>query len=204
MKIHDVKNYIYSILFFNGLLSWGRPRVYSLTLKKKKLFLSNTVDITHLDKVTFGDNVFIWHHTILDSFNRISIGEGTQIGAQVGVFTHSSHNSIRYYGSDYNEIPFYEHKGRIKGSVNIGEYVFIGANSIIMPGTVIGKGSIVSAFSYVSGKFPDFSIIGGNPAKRIGDVRRIDRRFLKKHRDLIPKYLQAMSIDSEEELFSEK
>jgi acetyltransferase-like isoleucine patch superfamily enzyme len=53
-----------------------------------------------------------------------------------------------------------------------------------MPNTTIGKGSIVTAFAYVEGEFPDFSIISGNPAKIIGDTRQIDKIFLENYPEL--------------------
>ena len=124
----------------------------------------------------------------MDSYNNIEIGDGCQIGTRVGLFTHSSHNSIRLYNCDYQNVPFYDHVSRVKGPIYIGKYSFIGANSIIMPNTTIGKGCIVAAFSYVSGNFPDFSIIAGNPAKVIGDVRKIDKRNLDKNPALLKNY----------------
>ena len=57
-----------------------------------------------------------------------------------------------------------------------------------MPATKIGKGSIVSAYSYVTGDFPDFSIIQGNPAKRIGDTRDRDKKYLKENPQLVEHY----------------
>jgi acetyltransferase-like isoleucine patch superfamily enzyme len=53
-----------------------------------------------------------------------------------------------------------------------------------MPNTKIGKGSVVAAFSYVKGDFPDFSIIAGNPAKVIGDTRQLDEPYLKENHQL--------------------
>jgi acetyltransferase-like isoleucine patch superfamily enzyme len=81
-------------------------------------------------------------------------------------------------------------KGYIRGSVDIGAYTFIGPHAIIMPDTTIGKGSIVAAFSYVKGNFPDFSIIAGNPAKVVGDTRKIDEQYLKEHPELNEYYTE--------------
>ena len=75
-------------------------------------------------------------------------------------------------------------KGYVKGSVFIGKYTFIGPHSVIMPGTKIGKGSIVSAYSMVKGDFPEFSIIAGNPAKVVGNTRNIDGPFLQANPEL--------------------
>lgn len=193
--IRKVNNFIY----FNGLYK-ARPKVYAVEKNGKQLYISNLIDVSHWDKLEIGNNVFIWHFTILDTFNGIKIGNDCQVGTRVGIFTHSSHHSIRYYNKKYHEVYFDEHKGRVRGSVEIGDNTFVGANAIIMPNTKIGKGSIVSGFSYVQGEFEDFSIISGNPAKRIGDVRKVDYRFLKLNPELVDSYLEYFGFSSIEEL----
>ena len=54
-----------------------------------------------------------------------------------------------------------------KRPISIGEGCFIGANCIILKGTVIGNNCVVGAGSVVCGVFPDNVIIAGNPAKII-------------------------------------
>lgn len=53
----------------------------------------------------------------------------------------------------------------IFGKIKIGNNVFIGNNCTILPNTIIGDNCIVGAGSIVRGKFPDNSVIIGNPAK---------------------------------------
>ena len=53
----------------------------------------------------------------------------------------------------------------IFGKITIGNNVFIGNNCTILPNTFIGNNCIVGAGSVVRGKFPDDSVIIGNPAK---------------------------------------
>jgi acetyltransferase-like isoleucine patch superfamily enzyme len=48
---------------------------------------------------------------------------------------------------------------------------FLGVNSVINPGIIVGNLSIVAAGSVVVTDVPDFAIVGGNPATIIGDVR---------------------------------
>lgn len=145
--------------------------------------ISNTVDIVYPKRLNIADNVFIWHHSILECSNNITIAEGCQIGAHVLIATHSSHIAIRLYGKHY-----IEHNNRhisyIKGSVSVGCYTFIGPYSTIMPGSQIGRGSIVAAYSMVKGTFPDFAILAGNPAKIVGDTRESDKELLRKHPEL--------------------
>jgi acetyltransferase-like isoleucine patch superfamily enzyme len=51
------------------------------------------------------------------------------------------------------------------GKIKIGNNVFIGDNCTILPNTIIGDNCIVGAGSVVRGKFPENSVIIGNPAK---------------------------------------
>lgn len=51
------------------------------------------------------------------------------------------------------------------GKIKLGDNVFIGDNCTILPNTIIGDNCIVGAGSVVRGKFPDNSVIIGNPAK---------------------------------------
>ena len=105
-----------------------------------------------------------------------------QITNYVSVLTHSSHIAIRLYGKEYTKIK--DKQAYSKGSVYIGAYSFIGPHTVIMPGTKIGKGCLVSAFSYVKGEFPDFSIIAGNPAIVVGDTRELDQPYLDSNPEL--------------------
>ena len=52
-----------------------------------------------------------------------------------------------------------------KRPIVIGDGCFIGANSIILKGTTLGKNCVIGAGSVVCGTFPDNVIIAGNPAK---------------------------------------
>ena len=159
---------------------WGYKRCDGVYLKNTRI--SNTTFIDNQHELKIDDNVFIGHFNYIEASNGIQIEEGCQITNFVSVTTHSSHISIRLYGRGYSG--FKTHKGYEKGSIKIGKYTFIGPHSVIMPNTNIGKGSIVSAFSYVQGDFPDFAIIKGNPAKVVGDTRDMDTAYLKQNPEL--------------------
>ena len=51
----------------------------------------------------------------------------------------------------------------------------------LAPGSRIGCGVLVRAFSYVSGEVPDFAIVAGQPATVIGDTREADQAWLLSH-----------------------
>jgi len=143
--------------------------------------ISNVTHISNKQNVTIGDNVFIGHFNYIDGFDKIVIGDGCQITNYVSVLTHSSHNSIRLYGESYNDHWGKNMKGLLNAPVHIGEYTFIGPHCVIMPGTTIGKGCIISAFSFVSGTFEDFSIIRGIPAKVVGSVKESDKDLMEEY-----------------------
>ena len=146
---------------------------------RERTRISDTVFLYYPEKISIADNVFVWHYSILDGTGGLSIGEGTQIGAWVGIFTHSSHIAIRLYGKHYQEVPEGEKVAFQVSPVTIGRYVFIGAGAKILPGVTIGDGALISAGATVSADVPDFQIVSGSPATIIGDTRKIDRRYLK-------------------------
>lgn len=50
------------------------------------------------------------------------------------------------------------------GKVKIGNNVYIGTNSLIMPGVTVGNNVLIAAGSVVTHSIPDNVVIGGNPA----------------------------------------
>jgi acetyltransferase-like isoleucine patch superfamily enzyme len=145
----------------------------------------STTYFQNKESIQMGNHVYIAQNCFIDASNGLKIGEGCQICQFSSILTHSSHNSIRIYGSSY---PQPKMIGLVSGSVELGQYFFIGPYSTIMPGTRIGKGSLITAYSYVEGEYPDFSIISGNPARRVGDTRKKDMSILIDHPELLAIY----------------
>lgn len=63
-----------------------------------------------------------------------------------------------------------------KGDTVIGNDVWIGRESVIMPGVSIGDGAIVAAYSVVTRDVPPYGVVGGNPARLI--KRRLDDEMI--------------------------
>jgi acetyltransferase-like isoleucine patch superfamily enzyme len=70
------------------------------------------------------------------------------------------------YVIDRLDVPLPE-QGTTSKPVRIGHRVWVGSNSVVLGGTVLGDNVIVSAGSVVSGTIPPNSIVLGNPAKVI-------------------------------------
>jgi len=176
---------------------WGYKSPGGKFLKNTRI--GSTTFIDNGKNLILGDYVFIGHHNYLEASNGVNIGEGCQITNFISIITHSSHTAIRLYGKKFTS--FSDHEGYMKGSVRIGNYSFIGPHCVIMPGTIIGKGSIVAAYSYVKGIYPDFSIIKGNPAKVVGDTRKLDSSYLEKN-EILKTYYQEWAGENPEGITS--
>jgi len=148
--------------------------------------ISNFTHISSPENLQLGNHVFIGHFNYIDCYRKTVIEDGCQLTNYISLLNHSSHLSMRLYGETYTYAK--DPKGTVVGEVRLGKFCYIGPHSVIMPGTEIGKGCIVAAYSYVSGKFPDFSIIRGNPAKVAGDSRSLDLHLLDENPELRAHY----------------
>ena len=95
------------------------------------------------------------------AMDRIIVGERVQIGANTKIIDNDMHSldPVERFKDIRTNVK--------KAPVTIGDDCFIGANCIILKGTVLGRNCIVGAGSIVHGSFPDNAIIAGNPAKII-------------------------------------
>lgn len=103
-----------------------------------------------------GKNFGRLHGVILDPSHcwLIEIGDNVTMAPRVHILCHDA-STKQFLG--YTKI----------GRVNIGDNVFIGAESVILPGVTIGKNVIVGANSTVTHDIPDNSVVAGSPAKII-------------------------------------
>ena len=85
------------------------------------------------------------------------------------------------------------------GTIKIGNNVFIGVSSIILPNTLIGDNSIIAAGSVVKGSFPEGCVIGGNPAKIICSI---DDYLIKNEKAIID--LSSLFLDDRVNLIKNK
>ena len=122
------------------------------------------IRIDYGPNVELGQNVFInFNATILDTC-KVSIGARTLLASNVSLFsgTHPLDPDVRN-GT----------KGPETGAeIHIEEDCWIGGNVTILPGVRVGKGSVVGAASVVTKDVPPYTVVAGNPARRIRDVPR--------------------------------
>lgn len=107
-------------------------------------------------KIVIGEDSIVGENVVLDGRDVIKIGDHVDIASEVMIYN-SEH--------DVNDPDFKADNARVE----IGDYVFIGPRAIILPGVEIGKGAVVGAGAVVTRDVSEFKIVGGVPAKEIGE-----------------------------------
>lgn len=123
-------------------------------------------DVSVLKGVNFGSgtNVEIGDYSSLNRDCWISndtvIGADVMMGPEV-IMLSGSHNFER------TDIPMREQGAPPRRPIVIGDDVWIGTRSVILPGVKVGSHSIIGAGSIVTKDVPEWAIVAGNPAKLI-------------------------------------
>lgn len=116
--------------------------------------------------VNFGMNNYFGTKRIWSSEPYlITVGNNCQI-TDCRLFTHGGGASIRRNHPDFDCF----------GKIKIGDYVYIGANAIVLPGVTIGDNSLIAAGSIVTKSVPANAVVAGNPAKIICTIEEYYER----------------------------
>lgn len=102
-----------------------------------------------------------------DDFSRIFLGERVVISENVVLLTHDY--SLTTGLISISEEPSSD--TAFLGNIKIGSNVFIGMGSILLPGVEIGDNVIIGAGSIVRGIIPTNSIVKGNPAIVVSELK---------------------------------
>ncbi|WP_340077593.1 acyltransferase [Leptobacterium sp. I13] len=147
-------------------------RILKLFIDYYRRFSMSGVAYARLKGVSVGNDCRILTTTLGSEPWLISIGNKVTITSGVRLITHDGSSWL-----------FSDKKGRrqIYRRIVIGNNVFIGVKSIIMPGVKIDDNVIVAAGSVVVKSIPSGVIVGGNPAKIIGDYNSYKERVLKNY-----------------------
>jgi acetyltransferase-like isoleucine patch superfamily enzyme len=97
--------------------------------------------------------------TFIECGGGVKIGRYCHIARGLTVFT-TNHNYEFPNSIPYDAVV-------VAGPVEVGDFVWIGANVTIVPGVTIGEGAVVGAGSVVTRDVPKYAVVGGNPARII-------------------------------------
>lgn len=154
----------------------------------KNVKIAKNSTIMGLEHISIGDNVIIdayctivavkegflqiGSYVHIGGYCLLSAGDGIRLhdfsGLSQGVKVYSRTDD---YSGNFLTNPTVpeQYVGLKRGLVEIMPYVVIGAQSVILPGVIIGEGSSVGALSLVTRSLPGWGIFLGNPLRRIGD-----------------------------------
>ena len=155
MTVHPIANYDKEI--------YVKP-----TLKNPQIIVG---DFTYI-----ADSDFESHVTHLYEWNgdKLIIGKFCQIASGVEFVMNGANHQMNAVST----FPFYTLEGwnmkppalsdlPIKGDTVIGNDVWIGQNAVILPGVHIGDGAIIGANAVVGSDVEAYSVVVGNPARKI-------------------------------------
>lgn len=118
-------------------------------------------------KVEIGENTSFFSDCLISG--SISIGRNCLFAKNVSVMS-SSHEIDGKISIRQNDLDYIKMYGGVKHkAVVIGDDCWLGNNVVVLPGVVIGNGTVVGANSVVTKSFPALSVIAGNPAKFIAE-----------------------------------
>lgn len=114
--------------------------------------------------IVIGKDTIIGEGVVLDGRAPLRIGDHVDFASEVMIYN-GEH--------DLNDERFKP----VFAPVTIEDYVFVGPRAIILPGVTIGKGAVVGAGAVVTKDVRPFAIVGGVPAKEIGERQNKDPHY---------------------------
>jgi acetyltransferase-like isoleucine patch superfamily enzyme len=130
--------------------------------------------------MSIGNNTFIGGGSFI-AIDKISIGDDVLISWGCTFMDNNAHpiawdlrkNDVKDWkkGLEQNKTGAYKDWSNVDSApIVIKNKVWIGFNTIVLKGVTIGEGAIVGAGSVVTKDVPDWTIVGGNPAKIIRTI----------------------------------
>lgn len=115
--------------------------------------------------ISIGEDTVIGDHAFLDGRAPLKIGSHVDIASHVLI-----------YNSEHDiDDPFFKAR---EEEVVIEDYVFIGPRVTILPGVTIKKGAIVAAGAVVTEDVASYTVVGGIPAKPIGERKNKNPHYI--------------------------
>lgn len=147
--------------------------VKELLGKSENAFINPPFYCDYGSHIEAGKNFFANYNCTIIDVAKVTIGDNCQMAPNVAIYTagHPLHpvsrNSLYEYGI----------------SVTIGDNVWIGGNTVILPGVHIGSNTVIGAGSVVTKHIPDWVVAAGNPCRVIKKITEDDKKYYYKDRE---------------------
>jgi len=143
-----------------------------IILKPEMVTMADTARLDSFTKIEGGNGVTIGEYVHICSFVHINPGGGqVEIGDYAGVASGArilgGTNMPEGFSMSSSSPRHLQVVARTK--TVIGVRAFIGAGAIIMPGVTVGEGAVVGAGSVVYRDVESWTMVAGNPARKIGE-----------------------------------
>ena len=150
---HHIRNFLYR-------------NVWLVDMKSKAIIYWGA-EIRGSEQLHIAEGSIIGDQAILDARRGgIFIGKNVNFGSGVQLWT-GQH--------DYND-PYFRSVPGKRGPIKIGDRAWLGPNVIVLHDVIIGEGAVVAAGAVVTKDVEPFTLVGGVPAKKIGE-RTKDLRY---------------------------
>ena len=123
--------------------------------------------------IKVGKNFYANYNCSIIDVAPVTIGDNCLLAPNVAIYTagHPIHpvyrNSMYEYGIE----------------VTIGDNVWIGGNTVILPGVHIGSNTVIGAGSVVTKDIPDWCVAAGNPCRVVKKITEADKKYYYKDRE---------------------
>lgn len=157
--------------------------------KSEEAFINPPFYCDYGSHIEVGKNFFANYNCTIIDVAKVKIGDNCQMAPNVSIYTagHPVHpaarNTLYEYGIE----------------VTIGDNVWIGGNTVILPGVHIGSNTVIGAGSVVTKDIPDWVIAGGNPCKVIRKITEEDIKYYYKDKEFDEEAWKAVEAMTEKE-----
>lgn len=162
MDINRRTRSFFSFIVLPVILNFPSFKIRNAVLRKILGTLGKNASVLRKVEIWSPSNIYIGAHSVVNSYTlldgrggKVVIGENVDIAREVNIWT------LEHDKNDDN------HK-TVGGNVIIGDYVWIASRVTILPGVRIGKGAVIATGAVVTKDVPEMCIVGGVPAKIIG------------------------------------
>lgn len=137
---------------------WIYRGIYQLQLGENSV-IYNSCHIRAPKLIRIGDFTSIGDQCVLDGRGGLTIGNSVNLSTGAWIWT--AQHDLNHPGFGGESAP-----------VVIEDYAWVSSRTTILPGVTIGEGAVVAAGAVVTKSIAPYDIVGGVPAKKIGERNR--------------------------------